>query len=420
MNKIPGRSRQWFEVQRHLGQVHVARQSGDLPRPQPGQALLKMVACGICGADIRVVSGDKSATGKPDRFTVLGHEGVGRIIALNEDAAEFHPGDYVVILPHVGLTSDHCNGPRRLDARIDPVAIGSGQTLHMGWDIDGCFADFVLVPTTNVVRVARKHLHRASEQAPGLCEAIFALTEPMLCVLSAYELMEVQSRALQRGLAPGRALVIGCGPIGILHSLALLERGYEIWLLDSLRKRAELARWCLGGRGRILDPAKQGVAFDLVMVTASSADAVRTGEDFVRDGGIVYLFAGLNAVDRAAMDRENIFFYERLHRTAQGILTPARLTPGGKSILYLGHSGYFEHLASEALATVATNAAALDRAVTGVIDGFASPRIVSRLPGGVDWIPEDKSPAVVSVLKGIDLRDRHCKLLVLAEGAKYS
>src|SRR5258708_6986719 len=76
MNKIPERSHQWFEVQRHLGQVHVARQSGDLPRPQPGQALLKMVACGICGADIRVVSGDKSATGEPDRFTVLGHEGL--------------------------------------------------------------------------------------------------------------------------------------------------------------------------------------------------------------------------------------------------------------------------------------------------------------------------------------------------------
>ena len=44
MNKIPDRSHQWFEVQRHLGQVHVAQQSGDLPRLQPGQALLKMVA----------------------------------------------------------------------------------------------------------------------------------------------------------------------------------------------------------------------------------------------------------------------------------------------------------------------------------------------------------------------------------------
>jgi hypothetical protein len=271
-----------------------------------------------------------------------------------------------------------------------------------------------------MVHVAPKHLHRASEQAPGLCEAIFALVEPMLCVLSAYELVEVQSRALRRDLPQGRALVIGCGPIGVLHGLALLDRGFEVWLLDTLRKRAELAQWCLGDRGRVFDPAKQRGAFDLVMVTASSADAVRTGEAFVRDGGIVYLFAGLNAIDRAAMDRENIFFYERLHRAAQGILTPARLTPGGKSILYLGHSGYFERLAPKAVAAVAAHTAALNRAITGIIPGLASARIVSRLPGGVDWANEDGLPAIVSVLHGVDLRDRHCKLLVLADGTKYS
>ena len=98
MDNVPERPHQWFEVQRHLGQVHVARQSGDLPRPQPGQALLQMVACGICGADIRVVSGDKASSGESDRFTVLGHEGVGRIVAINDDAAKFQPGDYVVIL----------------------------------------------------------------------------------------------------------------------------------------------------------------------------------------------------------------------------------------------------------------------------------------------------------------------------------
>ena len=168
MNKIPDRSNQWFEVQQHLGQVHVARQSGDLPRPQPGQALLQIVACGICAADIRVVSGDKASSGESDRYTVLGHEGVGRIIAVNEDAARFQPGDYVVILPHVHITTDHCDGPRCLTSRINPVCTGSGHTLHMGWDIDGCFADFVLVPTSNMVHVAPKHLHRASEQAPGL------------------------------------------------------------------------------------------------------------------------------------------------------------------------------------------------------------------------------------------------------------
>ncbi|MFL5588388.1 MAG: alcohol dehydrogenase catalytic domain-containing protein [Ktedonobacteraceae bacterium] len=406
-------SKQRFEVQRHLDQVYVARQNGDVPRPRPGEVLLEMVACGICGADIRVVTKNKTASGDAASYITLGHEGIGRVVALG-DAPELQPGDYAVVLPHVHRSE---NMPPCFAPRITPVCIGSGHTLHMGWDIDGCFADFMVVPTTNVVRVARRHLRLAARQAPRLREAIFALVEPMLCTLSAYELLKMH---LQNDLPPGRALVIGCGPIGILHGLALLERGFEVWLMDTVQKRAELAQWCLDHRGHVFDPVKHSGAFDLSMVTASSAAAIRTGEALVRKGGIVYLFAGLNTADRAAMDQENIFYYEPVHRRAQDIRTTLRLAHKDKSILYLGHSGYFEHLVPQAIAAVAANAASLDRAVTGIIPGLASSRIVSRLPGGVDWTTGDGSPAIVSILNGTDLRERHCKLIVLPNNEHYS
>src|SRR5450631_4470651 len=77
-------SKEYFEVQRHLDQVYVARQRSDLPQPQPGQALLEMIAAGVCNSDIRVVAGNKATVGEPERYVTLGHEGVGRIIALNE------------------------------------------------------------------------------------------------------------------------------------------------------------------------------------------------------------------------------------------------------------------------------------------------------------------------------------------------
>ena len=170
----------------------------------------------------------------------------------------------------------------------------------------------------------------------------------------------------------------------------------------------------------MFDPLKHREAFDLAMVTASSAAAVRTGESLVRKGGVVYLFAGLNTADRAAMDQENTFFYEPVHRKAQGIRTTLGLAHQDKSILYLGHSGYFECLAPQAMAAVAANAAALDRAVTGIIPGFASPRVVSRLPGGIDWMTGDELPAIVSILNGTDLRERHCKLLVLPGTERHS
>ncbi len=91
-----------------------------------------------------------------------------------------------------------------------------------------------------------------------------------------------------------------------------------------------------------------------------------------------------------------------------------------KSILYLGHSGYFENLAPKAIEAVASNALALDRAITGIIPGFSSPHVVSRLPGGLDWTTGDKSPAIVSILNGTDLRERHCKLLMLPDAQQYS
>ena len=294
-------SKQRFDVQRHLDHAYVARQNGDVPQPQPGEALLQMVACGICGADVRVVTRNKAASGEAGRYTTLGHEGIGRVVALGDNIPGLQLGDYAVVLPHI---HDHERAPQCFASSINPVCIGCGHTLHMGWDIDGCFADFMVVPITNIVRIDRQYLHIAARQAPRLREAVFALVEPMLCTLSAYELAEIH---LQHELSPGRALVIGCGPIGILHSLALLDRGFEVWLTDTVRKRTELAQWCLDHRGRVFDLEKRAEVFDLVMVTASSAAAVRTGETFVRKGGVVYLFAGLNTADREAMDRENLF-----------------------------------------------------------------------------------------------------------------
>ncbi len=407
-------SKQRFEVQRHLDQVFVARQSGDVPQPRPGEALLRMKACGICGADVRVVTGNKAASGETSLYTTLGHEGIGRVIALGSAVPELQVGDYAVVLPHMHRDESEL---QCFASSINPVCIGSGHTLHMGWDIDGCFADYMVVPIANIVRIAQQNLSLATQQAPKLREAIFALAEPMLCTLSAYELMKTH---LQHDLSAGRALVIGCGPIGILHSLVLLERSFEVWLMDTVQKRAELAQWCLNHRGHVFDAEKQGIKFDLAMVTASSSAGVKTAEKFVRKGGIVYLFAGLNTSDRSAMDQEEIFYYEPLHRRAQSIHTTMRQVQEDKSILYLGHSGYFENLAPKAIEAVASNALALDRAITGIIPGFSSPHVVSRLPGGLDWTTGDKSPAIVSILNGTDLRERHCKLLMLPDAQQYS
>lgn len=413
-------SEQHFDVQWYHGQAYVTRQRGEQPRPQPDHVLVRMIACGICGTDIRAVAGNKVTNGDSHCHITLGHEGVGRIVAMGSRVSGFKKDDRVVILPHV-LSAGHDVGITTENEQVDPLSIGHHKTKHMGWDIDGCFADYITVPAQNLIRVDPIHLQQAHLLAPDLGETIFALTEPMLCTLTAYTLIEEHMHKLaRRNLTPGRVLVIGCGPIGMLHAVTLLKRGFEVWVTDKLEKRASLARQLLNGRVQVtLDPIEYAGKFNLVMVTPSSAEAIRMGEMVVRDRGILYLFAGLNTGEREAMDPEHIFFYERIHRNAKGLLMTTRLVSEEKTILYLGHSGYYQALAHEAIAMVAANADHLERLVTGVIRGWVNPCIEACLPGGADWTTPDGSPAIIPVLTGLDLRDRHCKLLVIC-GTEYT
>jgi propanol-preferring alcohol dehydrogenase len=408
----------WYELQRDHDQVYVARQHGCWPVPLRGQVQVRLVACGLCGADVRVQTGNKATHGEPRRFVIPGHEGVGVVAALGEGVVGLKRGDHVVVLPHVYA---HNHAARCSTPQGGPTCIGKGCTRHLGWDVDGVFADVMLVQATNLVRVAPVPLQHAAELAPCLPRgALFALVEPLLCVLSSYRMLEHTARAFgQRNMAPGRALVIGSSPIGCLHAQVLLDRGWQVSVYDSVPKRAALAQARLEPRVQVVDPNcsnrnRHVGAFDLVMVTASSASAIQLGEDLVRDDGLVYLFAGLNTADRAAMDRHHVIAYEGIHRGALALKLTRHQESGQEKVIgYVGHSGYWEDLAPNAIAWVATHAAVLDRMVTGLIRGWTSPEIEARLPGGGDWRAPDGSPAICAVLNGTELHDHHLKLLVL-------
>ncbi len=395
--------KQRYAVEQYRGHIAVVAKQDKCLEPPAGYVAVQMLSAGICGADIRVCTGQKQFKGT-DQPVTLGHEGFGMIIALGRDVHTFAPGDCVIILPHT-FPADHASYCTTM--HICPACIGAGHTLHRGWDIPGVFADRLIVPTDHLVRVEPLHLARARRGAPDLLEGVFAWCEPMLCVLSAYRVLEEQMHSLLlRNIMPGRALVIGCGPIGALHSLVLLERGFDVWLFDEVAERAGLVQRCLG-KGYLFDPFAPG-SYELVVVAASSASAIHLGEALVADRGALYLFAGLNASEREEMDTRHTFYYERIHRAAQGVLTMKE----GKRVLYVGHSGYYEELAEQAIAFVAEHAAPLSRLVTGIIPGWNSSRIESPLPDASLAMP-DGTPAILAVLRGMDLRTMHGKLLVL-------
>jgi S-(hydroxymethyl)glutathione dehydrogenase / alcohol dehydrogenase len=82
----------------------------DLADPQPGEVLVRLVACGVCHTDLYTASGADPSGYAP---AVLGHEGAGVVESVGEGVSSVSPGDHVVTLfsPQCG-ECEHCRSPR--------------------------------------------------------------------------------------------------------------------------------------------------------------------------------------------------------------------------------------------------------------------------------------------------------------------
>lgn len=159
----------------------------DKPKPQPGEILVKVHTCGVCGTDIHIYEGAMGWARPP---LVPGHEFSGIVAELGENVGGFKVGDKVAVDPNItcGLCR-YCRSGRR-NLCMDLEAVGVTR--------DGGFAEYVAVPASQLYRV------------PGslsLEEAAFA--EPVSCCVHGVMRISIQ---------PGDdVLIVGAGPIGLIH-----------------------------------------------------------------------------------------------------------------------------------------------------------------------------------------------------------
>jgi threonine dehydrogenase-like Zn-dependent dehydrogenase len=208
------------------------------PVPGPGQVLVAVRACGICGSDLhfaahgdqvmkmsgRVAGGSGGMTVDLKRDVFMGHEFSAEILEAGPDT-ETHPaGTMVTSLPVLLSTKG-----------VEPI-VYSNSTI-------GGYAERMLLSALLLLPIPN-----------GLDLKHAALTEPMAVGLHAVNKSKIQPRET--------ALVLGCGPIGIAIIAALRARGVEtIVAADFSPKRRELATTM--GAHQALDPA-QGSPFDTV------------------------------------------------------------------------------------------------------------------------------------------------------------
>lgn len=209
------------------------------PEPGPGQVLVEVTACGICGSDLHfaahgdeVLAATRSMTGTPAADTAvdlgadifMGHEFSARVLQAGPGTDTFPSGTPVTSIPVLLAAKG-----------IEPI-VYSNTTI-------GGYAEKMLLSAPLLLAIPN-----------GLDPRHAALTEPMAVGLHAVN---------KSGIVAGEtALVLGCGPIGIAIIAALRTSGVEnIVATDYSHTRRDLAT--VMGAHRALDPA-QGSPFDTV------------------------------------------------------------------------------------------------------------------------------------------------------------
>ncbi len=275
----------------------------DWPTPSigPGELLLKVRGCGLCGSDVVKI---RSARVTPP--AVFGHEVVGDVVGIGPGVSEFEVGDRLVVAHHVPCFACHyCR-------RGSPSMCRGFKTLNLD---PGGFAEYLRVPAPNVRHAAFKVPERLSDEAASF-------TEPLACCL----------RAVKRaGIVPGDlAWVVGLGSVGCLFVQLLLGAGVSVLASDPLPARLALGRGfgaevfrrpeALEARARELT---SGRGVDLVMVTAGGGSVLGPAISAVRDGGVIHYFAGGEGEDlRLPLDA---LYHRELTLTATYSSSPAEL-----------------------------------------------------------------------------------------------
>jgi len=253
-----------------------------LPRPGPGEVLIKMKAAGVCSSDLPRALGD-AAYFYP---IILGHEVSGEVAELGKDVRGVRVGDPCAVAPL--LPCWRCEWCQRGRYSLCDDYSYLGSRTH------GAYAEYVIAPVENLVPLPPEVDYEAG-----------AMLEPTAVILHGLERARVM---------PGDDVaVVGAGSLGLLAiQLTRIMGAGRVVATDLVEAKLEVAeslgaQACLGERAiSAVAEATLGRGVDLVVETAGTAKAQESCLDLVRKGGrILYLGIperGVN-LSRAAMQR---------------------------------------------------------------------------------------------------------------------
>jgi glucose 1-dehydrogenase len=265
--------------------VRGATAVADMPEPRPAgnEVLIRPVEVGVCGTDREISEGWFGVPPAGEERLILGHELLGRV---ERDGHGFARGDLVTAT--VRRSCGHCNAC----AAGAPDACDTGDYAEHGITrLHGFAAELAAVPAEHVVAM------------PEALGRLGVLAEP--ASICARALRHVHAVGGRQPWAPGRALVLGAGAIGMLCTYFLRLEGLEVWTAALEPTASEKARLVDAAGARYADVGETSPAvlaaeaggFDIVIVAAGSAQLSLDALGFLRRNGVACLL-GIDGHDR--------------------------------------------------------------------------------------------------------------------------
>ena len=253
------------------GQVDVI--TVDDPVPGPGQVVVEVTACGLCGTDLHILQGEFA----PALPVIPGHEFAGVVAAAGPAATGLAEGDRVAVDP--SLYCHECHYCR----------IGRGNLClrwgAIGVTIAGGAAQYAAVPAANCVRLP---------ESVGTGDA--TLIEPLSCAVRGYDVLQSQLGA--------HVLIYGAGTMGLMMlELAKRTGAASVDVVDVNARRLTVAR-DLGCTRAVTSAAEldQPYGWQLVVDATGNERAIQDGLGRVGPGGTFLQFGVADYAARVTID----------------------------------------------------------------------------------------------------------------------
>ena len=244
-----------------------------VPAVGPGDVLVRVAACGVCGTDVHIYHGDKgSAEVTPP--VVLGHEFSGVAEAVGERVTAIRPGDHVTVDPNIycGKCRSCRMGKKQLCSALFAVGVNR----------NGGFAEYCAVPEEQCYLLEKDIPLRNG-----------AMAEPLACCIHGMDRIGVE--------AGETVLIVGGGAIGLMMlQLAKLRGAARVIVSEPVAMRRSIAERL--GADFTVDPlseslpealkAKTGLeGADVVIECVGNTTAVRQALEAAGRGCRVLLFS---------------------------------------------------------------------------------------------------------------------------------